>query len=72
MILMSSEGEYSPFSRSRASKLKRRGPPRFFRSGETVYYDGSKAWLLKVEWVSGKRVKKEWIRAQKYDGKRSG
>jgi hypothetical protein len=66
---MSEKTEYSPFARSRASRLRKKKLPQFYRSGQTIYYEGSKAWILKGEWVRGKLVKEEWVRARKYDRK---
>ena len=64
---MSDEKEYSPFTRSGASKRKRL--PEFYRFGEKVYYDGSKAWILERTPLYGKLVSEKWVRAPEHDTK---
>ena len=58
--------EYSPFTRSRASK-KRKRLLGFYKFDDRVYYDGGKAWILKGDYVHGKLVNEKWVRAPKYD-----
>ena len=58
--------EYSPFTRSRASK-KRKRLLEFYRLGDKVYYDGSEAWILRGEYARRKLVNEKCVRAPEYD-----